>query len=197
MPKDGCCCNFMAIRQLEVSVVLKLEDKKTIVNEVAAVAKQALSIVAAEYSGLTVGQLTDLRKTARESGVYMRVVRNTLARRALQDTDFACMQPALVGPLVLAFSQEDPGAAARLIKEFAKGNDKLKVTALAINNELLPASSLDKLANLPTRDQAIALLMSVMNAPITKFVRTLAEPHAQVVRAVAAIRDKKQAAAVA
>jgi large subunit ribosomal protein L10 len=110
-------------------VVLKLEDKKTIVNEVAVVAKQALSLVAAEYSGLTVAQLTELRKSARESGVYMRVVRNTLARKALEGTQFACMQDKLVGPLVLAFSQEDPGAAARIIKEFVKTNDKLLVKA--------------------------------------------------------------------
>lgn len=186
----------MAIdRQLEVKVVLKLEDKKTIVSEVATVAQQALSLVAAEYSGLTVAQLTELRKSAREKGVYMRVVRNTLARRALEGTKFACMQQELVGPLVLAFSQEEPGAAARLIKEFVKQNEKLKVKALAIDNQLLPPEGLNTLASLPTRDEAIAQLMSVMIAPITKFVRTLAEPHAKLVRTIAAIRDAKQSAA--
>lgn len=174
-------------------MVLKLEDKKTIVNEVSGVAKQALSLVAAEYSGLSVAQLTDLRKSARNNGVYMRVVRNTLAKRALEGTQFACIQEKLVGPLVLAFSQEDPGAAARLIKEFMKGNDKLVVKALAIDSQLLPPEGLNALASLPTRNEAIALLMSVMNAPITKFVRTLAEPHAKMVRTIAAIRDKKQA----
>ena len=176
-------------------MVLKLEDKKTIVKEVSGVAEQALSLVAAEYSGLTVGQLNDLRKTARNAGVYMRVVRNTLAKRALEGTQFACMQEQLVGPLLLAFSQEDPGAAARMIKEFVKTNEKLKVKALAIDNQLLPASGLEQVASLPTRDEAIAQLMSVMKAPIEKFVRTLAEPHAQVVRTVAAIRDQKQASA--
>lgn len=176
-------------------MVLKLEDKKTIVNEVAAVANQALSLVAAEYSGLTVSQVTALRKTARNSGVYVRVVRNTLARRAFEGTQFACIQKELVGPLMLAFSQEDPGAAARLIRDFAKQNEQLKVRALAINSQLLPASSLEKLASLPTRDEAIAQLMSVMQAPITKLVRTLAEPHAKLVRTLAAIRDAKQAAA--
>ena len=176
-------------------MVLKLEDKKTIVNEVAIIAKQALSLVAAEYSGLTVSQLTGLRKSARDAGVYMRVVRNTLARRALEGTSFACMQSELVGPLVLAFSNDDPGAAARLIKEFVKQNEKLKVKALALDNQLLPASDLDRLASLPTRDQAIAQLMSVMQAPITQFVRTLAEPHTKLVRTLAAIRDAKQAAA--
>lgn len=176
-------------------MVLKLEDKKTIVNEVAGVAKQSLSLIAAEYSGLTVGQLTQLRKSARESGVYMRVVRNTLARRALEGTQFACIQEKLVGPLVLAFSQEDPGAAARLIKEFAKANEKLKVMALAIDSQLLPPEGLNTLASLPTRDEAIAQLMSVMLAPITKLTRTLVEPYAQVVRVIAAIGEQKQSAA--
>ena len=176
-------------------MVLKLEDKKTIVNEVAEVAKQAVSLIAAEYSGLTVAQLTGLRKSARSSGVYMRVVRNTLARRALEGTPFACMQPELVGPLLLAFSKEDPGAAARLIKEFIKDNEKLKVKALAVDNQLLPAEGLNRLASLPTRDEAIAQLMSVMKAPITKLVRTMAEPHAKLVRTIAAIRDAKQSAA--
>lgn len=176
-------------------MVLKLEDKKTIVDEVTAVANQALSLVAAEYSGLTVSQLTSLRKTARESGVYMRVVRNTLARRALEGTQFSCIKEKLVGPLMLAFSQEDPGAAARLIKEFVKQNEKLKVKALAIDSQLLPPEGLDQLASLPTRDEAIAQLMSVMLAPITKLVRTMAEPHAKLVRTFAAIRDAKQASA--
>jgi len=176
-------------------VVLKLEDKKTIVNEVAGVAKQAMSLVAAEYSGLTVGQITSLRKSAREKGVYMRVVRNTLARRALEGTDFACMQQALVGPLLLAFSMDEPGAAARLIKEFVKQNEKLKVKALAIDSQLLPPEGLNTLASLPTRDEAIAQLMSVMIAPITKFVRTLAEPNAKLVRTIAAVGEAKKAAA--
>lgn len=176
-------------------MVLKIDDKKAIVSEVADVAKQAVSLIAAEYSGLTVAQLTGLRKSAREAGVYMRVVRNTLARRALEGTQFACMQQELVGPLVLAFSQEDPGAAARVIRDFVKDNEKLKVKALAIENQLLPPEGLQTLANLPTRDEAIAQLMSVMKAPITKLVRTMAEPHAKLVRTIAAIRDAKQAAA--
>lgn len=176
-------------------MVLKLEDKKAIVSEVAGVAQQAVSLVAAEYSGLTVGQLTNLRKSMREAGVYMRVVRNTLAKRALEGTQFACMQQELVGPLVLAFSKEEPSAAARLIKEFVKTNDKLKVKALALDNKLLPATSLNDVASLPTRDEGISQLMSVMLAPITKLVQTLAEPHAKLVRTVAAVRDAKESAA--
>lgn len=176
-------------------MVLKLEDKKSIVNEVADVAKQAVSLIAAEYSGLSVSQLTDLRKTARESGVYMRVVRNTLARRALEGTQFACMQDKLVGPLVLAFSKDHPGAAARVFKAFVKDNEKLKVMALALDNQLLPPEGLNTLASLPTLEEGISQLMSVMQAPITKLVRTMAEPHAKLVRTIAAIRDSKQAAA--
>lgn len=175
-------------------MTLRLDGKKAIVSEVSKVATQALSAVAASYSGLTVEQLTALRKAARESGVYMRVVRNTLARRAFEGTKFACMQDALVGPLVLAFAKDEPGAAARLFKEYSKKWEKLEVRALAIDGQLLPASDLAKLASLPTRDEAIAQLMSVMLAPITKLVRTLAEPHGKLVRTIAAIRDKKQAA---
>ena len=175
-------------------MALRLDGKKAIVTEVAEVAKNAISLVAAEYSGLTVAQLTELRKTARNSGVYMRIVRNTLARRALEGTQFACMQPALVGPLVLAFSQEDPGAAARVIKDFAKKFEKLQVKALSIDGVLLPGKDLNRLASLPTRDEAIAQLMAVMIAPITKLVRTLAEPHSKLVRTFAAVRDKKQQA---
>ncbi|MBA3662537.1 MAG: 50S ribosomal protein L10 [Gammaproteobacteria bacterium] len=175
-------------------MVLKLADKKTIVGEVAEVASQALSLIAAEYSGLTVSQLTQLRRTARESGVYMRVVRNTLACRALEGTQFACMQQSLVGPLLLAFSQEDPGAAARVIRDFSKLADKLKVKALSIDSKLLPPEALQALASLPTRNEAIAQLMYVMKAPVEMLVRTMAEPHAKLVRTVAAIRDAKQAA---
>lgn len=176
-------------------MTLKIEGKKAIVAEVAEVAKHATSVVAADYCGLSVGQLTTLRKTARESGVYMRVVRNTLARRAFEGTQFACMDPALVGPLILAFSKDDPGAAARIIKDFAKKFDKLVVKALSVDGALLPGSDLNRLASLPTRNEAIAQLMSVMNAPITKFVRTLAEPHSQVVRVIAAVgREKEETA---
>ena len=174
-------------------MTLRLDGKKAIVAEVAEVAKEATSVVAANYSGLTVAQVTELRKQARNAGVYMRVIRNTLARRAFEGTAFSCMDSALIGPLVLAFSKDDPAAAARLFRDFAKKFEKLEVTALSINGALLPAKDLNKLASLPTRNEAIAQLMSVMNAPITKFVRTLAEPHSKLVRTVGAIRDQKQA----
>lgn len=175
-------------------MALKLDDKKAVVEEVSAVAAKALSAVAAEYRGLTVEQLTQLRRTARSSGVYLRVVKNTLARRAVEGTEFACMQDGLVGPLILAFSLEDPGAAGRVIADFVKQNDKLVVKLVAIGGKQYGAAELERLAKLPTKDQAISILMGTMKAPIEKFVRTLAEPHAKLVRTVAAIRDQKQAA---
>jgi large subunit ribosomal protein L10 len=180
----------------EVKVALRLDDKKTVVAEVADVAAKAHSAVAAEYRGLTVSQLTTLRYQARETGVYLRVVKNTLARRAIEGTEFECMHESLVGPLIIAFSLEDPGAAARLISAFAKEkeNDKLVAKVVAIGGKVYGASELERLSKLPTRDQAIGILMGTMKAPIEKFVRTLAEPHAKLTRTVAAIRDKKQAA---
>jgi large subunit ribosomal protein L10 len=175
-------------------VALNLEDKKTLVAEVAEVAAKAQSVVAAEYRGLSVGQMTELRAKARRQGVYMRVVKNTLARRALAGTSFESVGPRLKGPLVLAFSKDDPGAAARVVKDFAKANDKLVATLVSLGGQVLPAAELDKVASLPTREQALAMLLGVMMAPITKLVRTLAEPPAKLARTVAAIRDQKQAA---
>lgn len=176
-------------------MTLRLDDKKNIVAEVAEVAKQAMSVVAADYCGLTAGQLTALRKEAREADVYIRVLRNTLARRAFEGTQFACMDAALVGPLILGFSKDEPSRAARVFKEFVKKYEKLEVKALAIDGQLFPATALNQVASLPTRNEAIAQLMSVMNAPITKWVRTLVAPHSKLVRTFAAVRDKKQQAA--
>jgi large subunit ribosomal protein L10 len=173
-------------------VALNLENKKQVVSEVAAVAAEAHSAIAAEYRGLGVEELTDLRIKARQGGVYVRVVKNTLAKRALEGTEFECMKDGLVGPLILAFSQEDPGSAARVVKEFSVDNDLLKVKMLSIGGQLLEATELERLASLPTKDQAISMLMAVMKAPVEKFVRTLAEPHGKMVRTVAAVRDQKQ-----
>lgn len=164
-------------------MALNLDSKKVVVEEVAEFAAKAYSAVAAEYRGLTVTEMTDLRKTARETGVYLRVVKNTLARRAVAGTEFECMQNGLVGPLVLAFSMEDPGCAARLISDFAKTHNKLVTKVVAIGGQAYGSSELDRLARLPTRDQGIAMLMSVMKAPVGKLVRTLA-----------AVREQKEAA---
>lgn len=173
---------------------LNLEQKKVIVAEVAEVAGSAYSAVAAEYRGMTVDQMTVLRREARNNGVYLRVIKNTLARRAVEDTDFACMQEGMTGPLILAFSQEDPGSAARVIKDFMKTNDKLVVKMVSIGGKLLDASELETLSKMPTYDQAISLLMAVMKAPVEKLARTINEVPGKLVRTVAAIRDAKESA---
>jgi large subunit ribosomal protein L10 len=174
-------------------MALNLEQKKVVVAELANVAAKAHSLVAAEYAGLTVAQLTELRKKARVSKVFVKVAKNTLVSRAVEGTDYACVKDALVGPMLYAFSQEDPGAAGRLIKEFSKANDKLVAKVVSIGGQMYPGSHLERLASLPTREQALSMLMGVMLAPITKLVRTLAEPAAKTARAVAAVRDQKAA----
>ena len=175
-------------------MALNFEQKQAIVAEVAEVARVAYSAVAAEHRGISVEKMTALRAEARRNGVYLRVVKNTLARRAVKDTEFECMAEGLTGPLVLAFSQEDPGSAARVIKDFAKGEDKLKVTLVSIGGQMLAASELETLAKMPTYDQAISMLMSVMKAPIQKLAATMNEVPGKLVRTVAAIRDAKEAA---
>ena len=174
---------------------LNLEDKKVLVAEVTEVAKTALSVVAAEYRGLTVSQMTQLRAKARAEGVYMRVIKNTLARKAFAGTAFEPVGPKLKGPLVLAFSKDDPGAAARVVKAFSKDNEKLVATLVSIGGEVLSAKDLEKVASLPTRAQALSKLLGVLKAPIQKFVSTLAAPNQKLVRTIAAVRDAKQAAA--
>jgi large subunit ribosomal protein L10 len=175
-------------------MALRLEDKKALVAEVNEVASRALSAVAAEYRGLTAGKFDILRTKARENAVYLHVVKNTLAKRAVEGTQFECLNPALVGPIVLGFSLEDPGAVGRVIKDFAKDNDKLVVKAVSIGGQLYGSKDIDRLAALPSKEQALAMLMGVMKAPIGKFVRTVAEPTAKFVRTVKAVGDAKQAA---
>ena len=160
-------------------MALNLSQKQEVVAELADVAAKAHSLIAAEYAGITVGQLTTMRKKARENGVYLRVVKNTLASRAVEGTEYECVKDSLVGPLVYAFSTEEPGAAGRLIKEFAKGNDKLQPKIVAVGGQLYPASHVDVLASLPTREQALAML-----------ARVLAEPASMFARAIKAVGDK-------
>ena len=139
--------------------------------------------------------LTAVRRTAREDEVDFRVVRNTLLKLAVEDTEYACIQEVLVGPTLLALSQEDPGAAARVLKDFAKENKEFEIKALSVGGKLLEANQIDVLAKLPTLDQARSMLMSVMLAPVTKLARTVNEVPSKVTRAVAAVRDQKQEAA--
>jgi len=169
-------------------MALRLEDKKTLVKEVNAVADDSVTAVVAEYRGLSVAEMTELRKEARSAGVYMRVVKNTLARRAVVGTKFECMQNTLQGPILLAFAKDDPGAAARVIKDFAKGHNALQAVSLSAGGQLLPATDLK---SLPTLDQARAMLLGVMMAPMSKLVRTLAEPSAMLARTFAARGDQE------
>jgi large subunit ribosomal protein L10 len=175
-------------------VALNLEGKKAVVAEVAEIASTAYSAVAAEYRGLTVSDMTALRVAAREQNVHIRVIRNTLARRAVEGTDFACMQEGMTGPLVFGFSMEDPGAVARVMGEFSKENNKLEVKMVSLGGNLLPASEIGRLAKMPTKDQAIGILMGTMKAPVEKLVRTLVAPTSKMVRTLAAVRDAKEAA---
>ena len=160
-------------------MALNLSQKQEVVAELADVAAKAHSLIAVEYAGITVGQLTTMRKKARENGVYLKVVKNTLASRAVEGTEYECVKDSLVGPLLYAFSTEEPGAAGRLIKEFAKGNDKLQPRLVAMGGQLYPASHVDVLASLPTREQALAML-----------ARVLAEPASMFARAIKAVGDK-------
>jgi large subunit ribosomal protein L10 len=176
-------------------VAIGLEEKKAIVAEVNETAASALSLVVADARGVTVSDMTALRQTARDNQIMLRVVRNTLAKRALEGTDYECVNDTLVGPSLFGFSMEDPGAAARLFKDFAKENDKFEVKALSISGKLLGADQLDVLAKMPTRDQALSMLMSVMKAPTTKLVQTMNEVPGKLVRTLAAVRDQKEQAA--
>lgn len=176
-------------------MALRLEQKQQIVAEVNEIAATALSAVVADYRGLTVLQMTEMRVKARETGVYLRVVRNTLAKRAVEGTDYACLGETFTGPTLVAFSQEDPGSAARLLKDYANEHDALEVRALAIGGEMYPADQIDRVAKLPTLDQARAMLAACIQAPVVKLARTLNEVPGKLARTVAAIRDQKQAEA--
>lgn len=169
-----------------------LKEKQAIVAEVNETASAALSAVMADYRGVSVDNMTELRKVARDQNVHVQVIRNTLAKRAFEGTEFECMNEVLLGPNILAFSLEDPGAGARLFKDFAKTNETFEIRALSVGGKLLAADQIDALAKLPTRDQGLAMLMSVMLAPVTKLTRTLNEVPTKVTRAVAAVRDQKQ-----
>ena len=161
-------------------MALNLSQKQDVVAEVAEVAAKAHSLIAAEYAGTTVSQMTAMRKQARETGVFLKVVKNTLAARAVTGTEYEVAKDSLVGPLLYAFSTEEPGAAGRLIKEFAKGNDKLQPKVVVVGGQQYPASHVDVLASLPTRDQALAML-----------ARVLAEPAAMFARAVKAVAEQQ------
>jgi len=176
-----------------LTVGLNLDDMKAVVAEVSAQVVDAQSIVVAEYRGLGVGDVTVLRAKARQAGVYLRVLKNTLVRRAVAGTSFEGLQGAMVGPLIYGISR-DPVAAAKTLHEFAKGNDKLVIKAGAMANYVMDASAVRALATMPSREELLSKLLGTMQAPITQFVRTLNEIPTKFVRGLAAVRDAKEAA---
>ena len=171
-------------------MALKIGEKKVVVKEIAEIASTAQSAVAAEYSGLTVQQLSSLRSNARELGVYVKVVKNNLVKIAIKDTSLECMDSSLKGPLIFAFSKDELGAAAKLVNDFKKDNDLLKPVAMAVNGELIDVEKLSQIAALPNRDQAISMLMAVMKLPIEKFVRTLSASNVKLVQTLSAYKMK-------
>lgn len=172
---------------------LNLDEKKAVVAEISAEVAKAQAVVVAEYRGMQVGDMTALRAKARKAGVYLRVLKNTLARRAVADTPFAGLAPHMVGPLAFAISA-DPVAAAKVLHEFARGNDKLVIKAGAMANYVMSAKDVASLASMPSREELLAKLLGTMQAPVAKFVQTLNEVPTKFVRGLAAVRDQKQAA---
>lgn len=173
-------------------MALNLAGKQAIVADVNETASNAISLVVADARGVNVTDLTELREQARANNVSLRVVKNSLAKRAFEGTEFECLQEALVGPSIFGFSMEDPGAAARLFKAFAKQNQNFEVKVLSISGQMLGKEQLDVLATLPTLEQALGQLVGVMIAPVTKLVRTFNDVPGQVTRVVAAVRDQKE-----
>lgn len=172
---------------------LNLTEKQAVVAEVSAQVAGAQAIVLAEYRGLEVGNLTNLRREARKSGVYLRVLKNTLARRAVKDTPFEGLADQMVGPLMYGISS-DPVNAAKVLSDFAKGNEKFVIKAGAMPNAVISAKEVAALAAMPSRDQLIATLMATMQAPVAQFVRTLNEVPTKFVRGLAAVREQKEKA---
>ena len=172
---------------------LNLDQKKQVVEDVSAVVSTAKTAIVAEYRGLTVEQMKTLRREAHENNVYVKVVKNTLLRRVVKDTDFACLDEHLVGPLAFAAS-EDPVAVAKVINKYAKEYDAFDIKAGSMSGSLLSDGDIKALAQLPSRDELLAKLMGTMQAPVAKFVQTLNEVPTKFVRGLAAVRDSKEAA---
>ena len=173
-------------------MALKIEDKQRIISEVAALAADAKSAIAIDYHGIASNQMTELRKHAREQDVCIRVVKNSLARRALADTPFACLNEHLLGPMMFAFALNDPAAAARVVHKLAKEIEAIEVKLISLDGKLHDIEKIKVLAELPTYEQAIGLTMAVMKAPIEKLARTIKAPVVQAVRVMVAVREQKE-----
>ena len=168
-----------------------LQHKKRCVDELSSIVDQSNSLVVAHYRGVTVDKMTDLRKKGRDSGVTLKVIKNTLAKRALVDSRYGGVTDKLVGPTILAFSNDEPNAAAKLIKDFVKECPDLQVQAVCLENAVFDASALDKVANMPNKEQAIALLLGMLQAPTRNLACTLQETYAKLARVVQAVADKR------
>lgn len=183
----------MHVSLQEKTLALNLDDKKAVVAEVSAELANAQAVVVAEYRGLEVGQITVLRAKARESGVYLRVLKNTLVKRAVEGTPFDGLTSQMFGPLIYGISS-DPVASARVMQDFAKENDKLVIKGGAMPHHVMDANGVKALASMPSREELLAKLLGTMQAPVTKFVQTLNEVPSKFVRTVAALRDSKETA---
>ena len=176
-------------------MALAKNEKERIVEEVKAVVADASTLVISDARGLKVSELSEIRKEADEKGVHIQVIKNSLAKLAFKDTDFGCTEEALKGPSLFAFSFAEPGAAAKLLKTYAKNFEALEIKALAVEGQLLDGSQIDILATLPSREEALTLIASVLQAPIGKFATLLNEVPSKLARVLAAVRDNKQASA--
>lgn len=175
-------------------MALNLTQKKAIVDDLTHVASGAISAAVAEYRGLSVTEMTELRAKARQNGVIVQVVRNTLSRLAVKGTDFENLTDSLTGPVVLMFANDEPGAPAKLLRDFAKGHENLQVRALALGKDVFGADQLNAIASLPSKDEAIGQLAAVLQAPISKLVRTMAETYSPLARVLDQVRAQKEAA---
>tara|TARA_Y100001970_G_scaffold250734_1_gene322816 strand:- start:38179 stop:38706 length:528 start_codon:yes stop_codon:yes gene_type:complete len=173
---------------------MRIDDKKVAVDELQEIANKAVSAVAADYHGTSVAEITKLRKEARDSSVHLKVIRNTLAKRALLDTKFSCFEDLLIGPTLLAFSLEDPTSAAKLVNNFSKTNSSFKVKGISLGESLLDLSRLAALANMPSREQALAQLAGMLNAPMGSFVSALNQIPSKLVRTLQAVKENKEKA---
>ena len=171
---------------------LRIEQKKAVVEELNSIASSSVSAAIAEYRGLNVAEITELRTKARESGVYLKVVKNSLSKQALTGTDFECLTQALQGPIMIALSADDLASPARLFKDFGKDYEHLKTVGLAIDGDAYPSSDLDRIARLPTRDEAYSIIAGLMKAPIEKALRTLNEVPIKLARLILAIKENQE-----
>jgi len=171
---------------------LRIEDKQRLVQELNAIASSSIAGAIADYSGLNVTEITELRTKARESGVYLKVVKNTLSKRAFSDTDFECLNENLKGPIIIALSKDNLASPARLFKNFSKDYEQLKTVSLAIDGNIFPASDLDRIAQLPTEQEAYSVIARLLQAPLEKAVRTLKEIPTKLTRITVALKDNKE-----